>query len=131
MARIDLKMYPGLVPPLRQHLSVLLSDASPPAQRARSAAVSSAVASLGGRGGPLGDLAVVVSAAELPPCRLSTQQLVELLKMPTCVGEARRVVLDYLGKRYGRCFADQWEFVRFAQQQRLDLDFTSPPKRPE
>jgi hypothetical protein len=31
--------------------------------------------------------------------------------------------------RYGRVFANHWEFVRFAQVQRLDLDLTSPPKR--
>jgi hypothetical protein len=31
--------------------------------------------------------------------------------------------------RYGRTFASHWEFVRFAQEQHLDLDLTSPPKR--
>ena len=73
----------------------------------------------------------LVLARELPPCRLSTQQLVELLKHPLCVDQARRVVLDLLGTRYGRIFADHWEFVRFAQQQNLGLDFTTPPRRPE
>ena len=29
-----------------------------------------------------------------------------------------------------RTFADQWEFVRFAEEQQLGLDFTTPPKRP-
>jgi hypothetical protein len=24
-----------------------------------------------------------------------------------------------------------WEFVRYAKEQHLDLDFTTPPKRPE
>jgi hypothetical protein len=77
-------------------------------------------------------LALLLPAAEPPPCRLSTQQLVELLKMPTCLGEARRVVLDQLGHRYRRHFADAWEFVRFAKEQHLDdLDFISPPQRPE
>ena len=42
----------------------------------------------------------------------------------------RRVVLDTLGSRYHRTFADQWEFVHFAQEQNLGFDFTSPPKRP-
>jgi hypothetical protein len=65
------------------------------------------------------------------PCRLSTQDLVELLKMPTCFGEARKVVLKHLGNRYGRSFANHWEFVRFAQEQHLDLDLLSPPKRPK
>ena len=72
-----------------------------------------------------------IPAAEPPPCRLSTQQLVELLKMPPCIGEVRRVVLDRLGDRYHRPFGDVWEFVRFAKEQHLDLDFTSPPIRPE
>ncbi len=65
------------------------------------------------------------------PCRLTTQQLVELLKMPTCVGTARRVVLDHLGNRYDRRFVSHWSFVRFAQEQKLSLDFTTPPKRPD
>ena len=68
---------------------------------------------------------------EPPPCRLSTQQLVELLKTPPCIGEARRVVLDQLGNRYKRRFADAWQFVRFAKEQHLDLDFTTAPQRPE
>jgi tRNA A-37 threonylcarbamoyl transferase component Bud32 len=61
---------------------------------------------------------------------LPTPLLVELLKHPLCVGEARRAVLDVLAERYHRPFADQWEFVRFAEEQKLGLDFTSPPKRP-
>jgi hypothetical protein len=70
------------------------------------------------------------AAAELLPCRLSTPELVELLKFPTCVGQAHRVVLDHLGHRYGRRFATHWQFVRYAQQHGLNLDFTTPPKRP-
>jgi hypothetical protein len=49
---------------------------------------------------------------------------------PTCFGEARWVVLKHLGNRYGRTFANHWEFVRYAKEQHLDLDFTTPPKRP-
>jgi hypothetical protein len=63
------------------------------------------------------------------PCRFSTQELVELLKQPLCIGQARRVILDQLENRYGRQFADHWEFVRYAQEQNLGLDFSSPPKR--
>ena len=70
--------------------------------------------------------------ASLPnPCRLSTQELVELLKMPTCYGSARRVVLDHLGNRYGRHFVNHWAFVRYAREHNLGLDFTTPPKRPD
>ena len=63
------------------------------------------------------------------PCRLTAQKLVDV-KMPTCFGPARRVVLDHLGNRYGRRFANHWAFVRYAQEQGLKLDLTSPPRRP-
>jgi hypothetical protein len=43
----------------------------------------------------------------------------------------RRIVLDQLQRHDGRFFADQWDFVRFATEQRLALDLASPPKRPE
>jgi hypothetical protein len=66
-----------------------------------------------------------------PPPPLPAQTLVDLLKQPFCVGEARRLVLGQLARHYQRSFADQWDFVRFAQEQKLDLDLTSPPKRPE
>ena len=79
---------------------------------------------------PLHVLAVLPAAGEPVRCRLSTQDLVELLKMPTCWGEARRVVLKHLGSRYGRTFANHWEFVHFARERGLDLDFTTPPRRP-
>jgi hypothetical protein len=65
------------------------------------------------------------------PCRLTTQDLVELLKMPTCVGEVRRIILDQLGHRYSRRFDTHWDFVRYAQEQGLNLDFTTPPQRPD
>src|SRR5262249_26778029 len=80
---------------------------------------------------PLLAPAALVLAREFPPCRLSTPELVELLKHPLCMDQARRVVLDQLETRYRRTFADHWEFVRFAQQQNLGLDFTTPPRRPE
>src|SRR5262249_22713627 len=79
----------------------------------------------------LGTLPLLQSSFRPQPCRLSMPELVELLKHPLCVGEAGRVILDRLEDRYGRTFADQWEFVRFATEQRLGLDFTSPPQRPE
>jgi tRNA A-37 threonylcarbamoyl transferase component Bud32 len=64
-------------------------------------------------------------------CRLTTQQLVELLKMPTCFGAPRRVILDHLERRYDRRFNTVWAFVRFAEEEKLGLDFTSPPVRPD
>ena len=51
--------------------------------------------------------------------------------MPTCFDRARRGILTQLGNRYQRRFATHWDFVRYAQEQGLDLDFTTPPVRPE
>jgi len=74
--------------------------------------------------------AVARISAEPFPCRLTTQELVDLLKMPTCFGGARRVVLDHIGNRYCRRFINHWAFVRFATDRKLNLDFTTPPRRP-
>jgi serine/threonine protein kinase len=62
---------------------------------------------------------------------LRPQLLVELLKHPLCVGDARRAVLAQLSRHYDRPFADQWDFVRYATDKNLDLDLLSPPRRPE
>jgi hypothetical protein len=77
----------------------------------------------------LGHAATLLQAAQPLPCRFSTQQLVDLLKMPTCVSEARTVFLELLANRYQRPFADVWEFVEWAQVHEPGLDFTAPPKR--
>ncbi len=106
--------------------SRILTDGSRE-QRARRAALMAS-------GGPglEGMLAAAVRVIAEPfPCRLTMQELVDLLKMPTCFGGARRIVLDHLGNRYHRRFVNHWAFVRFATEQKLGLDFTSPPKRPE
>jgi serine/threonine protein kinase len=78
----------------------------------------------------LSGLATLTQAAQPLPSRLSTQQLVDLLKMPTCVGPGRGVILEMLGQRYQRRFADQWEFVEYTEKQLPDIDLKSPPKRP-
>ncbi len=56
--------------------------------------------------------------------------LVELLKHPFCVGEARQAILDALAFTYNRPFADQWEFVEYAQKHQPQLDLLTPPTRP-
>jgi hypothetical protein len=94
------------------------------------AASLEAVAGVSYRHPLLAPTALVLTLEPLP-CRLSTQELVDLLKSPFCVDPARRVVLGQLERRYRRQFADHWEFVRFATEQRLGLDFTTPPRRPE
>jgi hypothetical protein len=97
----------------------------------RLSALTAALGTAADAHGLLPSLSVLRPELEPPRCRLSDQQLVELLKMPTCVGEARRIVLDQLSNRYRHTFADVWEFVAFAKERRFDLDFTAPPQRPE
>ncbi len=109
-------------------LDRLLTATSPTTVKQRSAAAMVAISQ--GAAGPLAVLPALPTAAEPPPCRLTTQELVDLLKMPTLYGEARKVVLKHLGNRYGRRFPDHWAFVRYATEQKLGLDFTTPPKRP-
>jgi hypothetical protein len=109
-------------------LDALLTSASRPEVSLGSRALTTAVGLAGGS--PFASLPTLPTASEPLPCRLSDQDLVDLLKMPTCFAEARQVVLKHLGNRYGRTFANHWEFVRYAHEQHLDLDLTSPPKRP-
>jgi hypothetical protein len=64
------------------------------------------------------------------PRPLPPQTLIELLKHPFCVGEARRAVLDALEITYNRPFKDQWAFVEYVQKYQPQLDLLAPPKRP-
>jgi hypothetical protein len=107
--------------------SVLSAD--PPGLSRRWAAMLICAGPLASCGCPSATPATLGLALAPPPCRLTTPQLVELLKKPTCVGRARRVILEQLQNRYQRPFADQWAFVHFAQEENLGLDFTAPPKR--
>jgi len=111
-----------------KNLDTILTDAGQPEVSHRAVVAATAVGLADGR--PFAALPSLPAVSEPLPCRLSTQDLVELLKMPTCFGEARQVVLKHLGNRFSRRFANHWEFVRYAKEQRLDLDFTTPPKRP-
>jgi hypothetical protein len=101
----------------------LLSDSSRPVlmRRAERTAMRMVI------DGPV--LAAAQDAVEPYPCELTTQELVDLLKMPTCFGPTRRVVLDQLGNVHGRRFDHHWQFVRFARERNLKLDFTAPPER--
>jgi hypothetical protein len=110
-------------------LTLVLADATRLPVRRRAVALVAGVGT--GAGGPLAGLPFLPAAREPFACRLGTQDLVDLLKLPTCVREVRRVVLDHLGNRYGRRFDTHWDFVRYAQEQGLNLDFTTPPKRPD
>jgi hypothetical protein len=58
---------------------------------------------------------------------LAPQALVDVLKHPLCVGEARRLVLEQLGRHYNnRRFADQWELARYVDEKKLALDLLGP-----
>jgi hypothetical protein len=110
-------------------LEYFLTVATPSQVRRRAGVAAVAVGTAAN--GSLASLSLLQAASEPLSCRLSTQDLVELLKMPTCFGNVRRVILDQLGNRYGRRFDTHWDFVRYAQSQGLDLDFATPPQRPE
>jgi hypothetical protein len=79
---------------------------------------------------PLSGVAKLAEVVRPMPSALSVQDLVDLLKMPTCVGPARTVILEQLGQRCNRPFADQWAFVEYAHAHLPNIDLTTPPKRP-
>jgi serine/threonine protein kinase len=107
-------------------LDRLLTIAPPVAVRHQLAAAAATTAL--GVDNPTNFLAVIPVSVGPRPCRLTTQELVDLLKLPACIGDSRRVVLKHLGNHYGLSFASRWEFVRFAKGRNLDLDFNSPPR---
>jgi tRNA A-37 threonylcarbamoyl transferase component Bud32 len=88
-----------------------------------------AVGTLTGPGSMLSAPALLQLALAPPP--LPAQALVDLLKQPFCIGEAQRLVLEQLTRHYGRPFADKSDFLRFAREQKLSLDLTTPPQRSE
>src|SRR5262249_50135690 len=59
--------------------------------------------------------------------RLDRQQLADLLKNPFCVGPARDIVLQKLGRQVNRQFATVWDFVAWAEQHEPGLDLHTPP----
>jgi hypothetical protein len=63
------------------------------------------------------------------PPPLPAQSRITQLNHPLFVGPARRRALDRLQRHFSRRFADQWEFVRFANEHHRDLDLKTPPPR--
>jgi hypothetical protein len=83
-----------------------------------------------------GENGLVAACPALPvatkPCPLSTVHA-ECCRSTPNADRLRRSAIDRLGapRQSVRCtFASYWDFVRHAKEQRLDLDFTTPPKRP-
>jgi tRNA A-37 threonylcarbamoyl transferase component Bud32 len=95
--------------------------------RQHSAGMVAALIGLSGAN-PLLVTPALLRSPRQPPAPLRIETLVELLKHPLCVGEARRAVLDQVQRHYQRPFVDQWDFVRFAQERQLGLEFTNPPQ---
>jgi hypothetical protein len=108
-------------------LIAVSTHATPAESTARATALASLVATIAGRDQALTSVASAVPLLGPLPCRFSTQQLVDLLKHPMMVGQARRILLDHLEGRYKRPFSDHWAFVRFAEEQQLGLDFSPRP----
>jgi hypothetical protein len=116
---------------LEQGLSAVLLRADPSRLKHGGLGVAGAFGRLSSPESVLAAAALLQPALEPLPPPLPAQTLVDLLKHPFCVGEARRLVLEQLARHSQRPFADQWDFVRFAQQEKPNLDLTTPPARPE
>src|SRR5262249_21647299 len=109
------------------NLEALLRQPRPPAEGRPGAAV----AALGlSAAAPLHALPVLASLADPSAGWLPPRAVTDLLRRPLGGGGAGGLLLNPLGTRSRRTFANHWEFVRFGREQHLDLDFTSPPARP-
>jgi hypothetical protein len=120
---------PGELRSLAQVLSAVLLREGPGRNVRRGHGLVGVVGTLTSPGSMLSAPALLQLALATPP--LPAQTLVDLLKQPYCVGEAQRLVLEQLTRHYGRPFAGQADFLRFAREQKLPLDLTTPPQRPE
>jgi tRNA A-37 threonylcarbamoyl transferase component Bud32 len=112
---------------LAQGLAALARGVS--AEQASLTAAGAARAA-GALAGPGGGAHAAAQLRLLPePKPLAPVDLVELLKHPYCVGEARRAVLEALEGAHGRKFADQWEFAGFAAALPAPPNLLAPPRR--
>jgi serine/threonine protein kinase len=108
-------------------LTAILVRLDPRPRVRRSFAVVTAIGLMARNSYPVAPAVVLRTAREPLPGRLSGQELVGLLKQPTCLGRARRIILDQLESCYKRPFTDHWAFVEYTQEQKLDMDLTTPP----
>ncbi len=111
-------------------LPAVLRREAPAVTLQRLTSATAGVAGLAGPGLPVAPLVCILPALDPMPPPLPAQTLVDLLKHPLCVGEPRRLVLEQLARHDNRPFADQWEFVEYVHQQKLDLDLKTPLQRP-
>jgi hypothetical protein len=123
-------MAPSDLQELAQALSAVLLRDHSSQNGSRRCRLIGAAGALSDPGALLIAPALLQPALEPPPPPLPAQTLVDLLKQPFCVGEARRLVLGQLARHYQRPFTDQWELVRFAKEQPRGLDLLTPPQWP-
>jgi hypothetical protein len=110
-------------------LAALLVDEKPGNRTSRVQLLVATIGSAGIPPSPAAGLSTLAEPARPLPGRFTEQQLVDLLKMPTCRSEARELIVRELGHQCGRPFANMWDFVDWAQKNRPDLDLTWPPVR--
>ncbi len=123
--------HPYALQPLPFALAALLVQSAPRESDRRVRSLAAAIGNASGAFTLFTDLAPTDEAWQPLSGRLNEQQLVDLLKALTCRREARQVIVARLGNQCGRPFADMWEFVEWAKENRPDLDLTSPPARPD
>jgi hypothetical protein len=62
---------------------------------------------------------------------LDPQEMVDLLKQPTCVGAAQEVILSRLGEEKNQKFATLWDLVEWVEAHDPSIDLRTPPHWPE
>lgn len=101
---------------LPESLIAILTGYTPRKARARSAALLLTASPIGPGPSHTASMTALAFGLEPPPCRFTTPELLRLLKHPLCTGAALRCVINQLEARYRRPFADQWEFLSWAEQ---------------
>jgi hypothetical protein len=120
---------PGELQALAQGLSVLLGGEGATPRLQQLLNVAATVAATRNPSTLFATLAMTQLFPGSVPPPLPPQVLVDLLKHPFCVGQARRLLLEQLSRHYLHPFADQWGFVDYVYQRKLNLDLTTPPNR--
>ena len=116
---------------LTESVAALIVKVEPGENSQRINALTGAVGNASAPSALFAEATPLAVASRPLPGRFPEQQLVDLLKMPSCRREAREVIVAQLGNQCGRSFANLWEFVDYAREHRPDLDLTSPPIRPD
>ncbi len=128
---VSKNMESGTLAALADALQLLLVRLDPERAGPQTAAVAGAVGSMGIIPMPFTGMPQLHEASRSLSGRFTEQQLVDLLKMPTCGRQTRQVIVRQLGWQCGQTFGNEWDFVECARQQRPDIDLISPPVRPD